>query len=62
MDITTGEGMFAVVWQFEIAEEKIAAFESAYGPGGRVGRRYFSVTRLSWHRTVARRLTCKAFT
>jgi len=26
--------MFAVVWQFEIAEEKIAAFESAYGPEG----------------------------
>ena len=34
MDITTGEGMFVVVWQFEIAEEKIAAFESAYGPEG----------------------------
>lgn len=26
--------MFVVVWQFEIAEEKIAAFESAYGPDG----------------------------
>jgi len=26
--------MFVVVWQFEIAEEKIAAFEAAYGPGG----------------------------
>ena len=26
--------MFAVVWQFEIAEEKIAAFESTYGPEG----------------------------
>lgn len=26
--------MFVVVWQFEIAEEKIAAFESAYGPEG----------------------------
>jgi heme-degrading monooxygenase HmoA len=26
--------MFVVVWQFEIAEEKIAAFEAAYGPNG----------------------------
>ena len=26
--------MFVVVWQFEIAEEKIAEFEAAYGPGG----------------------------
>ena len=26
--------MFAVVWQFEIAEEKIPAFEAAYGPEG----------------------------
>ena len=26
--------MFVVVWQFEIAEEEIAAFESAYGPEG----------------------------
>jgi heme-degrading monooxygenase HmoA len=26
--------MFVVVWQFEIAEEKIAAFEAAYGPQG----------------------------
>ena len=26
--------MFVVVWQFEIAEEKVAAFESAYGPEG----------------------------
>jgi heme-degrading monooxygenase HmoA len=26
--------MFVVVWQFEIAEEKIAAFEAAYGPAG----------------------------
>jgi heme-degrading monooxygenase HmoA len=26
--------MFVIVWQFEIAEEKIAAFESAYGPDG----------------------------
>jgi heme-degrading monooxygenase HmoA len=26
--------MFVVIWQFEIAEEKIAAFESAYGPEG----------------------------
>ncbi len=26
--------MFVVVWQFEIAEEKIVAFEAAYGPEG----------------------------
>jgi heme-degrading monooxygenase HmoA len=26
--------MFVVVWQFEIAEEKIPAFEAAYGPEG----------------------------
>jgi heme-degrading monooxygenase HmoA len=26
--------MFVVVWQFEIAEEKIAAFETAYGADG----------------------------
>ena len=26
--------MFVVVWQFEIAEDKIAAFESAYGKEG----------------------------
>jgi heme-degrading monooxygenase HmoA len=26
--------MFGVVWQFEIAEEKVAAFEAAYGPEG----------------------------
>jgi heme-degrading monooxygenase HmoA len=26
--------MFVVVWQFEIAEDKIAGFEAAYGPKG----------------------------
>jgi heme-degrading monooxygenase HmoA len=26
--------MFVVVWQFEIAEDKIAAFEAAYGTEG----------------------------
>lgn len=26
--------MFVVVWQFEIVEGKIAAFEAAYGPEG----------------------------
>jgi heme-degrading monooxygenase HmoA len=26
--------MFVVIWQFEIAEEKMAAFEAAYGPEG----------------------------
>ena len=29
-----GACMFIVVWQFEIAEEKIAAFEAAYSPEG----------------------------
>lgn len=26
--------MFVVIWQFEIAEEKVPAFEAAYGPQG----------------------------
>lgn len=26
--------MFVVVWRFEIAEEKMAGFEAAYGPEG----------------------------
>jgi heme-degrading monooxygenase HmoA len=26
--------MFLVVWQFEVAEDKVAAFETAYGPEG----------------------------
>ena len=26
--------MFVVVWQFEVAEEKVAAFEAAYGREG----------------------------
>jgi hypothetical protein len=26
--------MFVVVWQFEIAEENVTAFEAAYGPDG----------------------------
>ena len=26
--------MFVVVWQFEIAEDKVAGFEAAYGPEG----------------------------
>lgn len=26
--------MFVVVWQFEVAEDKIGAFEAAYGPEG----------------------------
>jgi heme-degrading monooxygenase HmoA len=30
--------MFVVVWQFEIAEEKTAAFEAAYGPEGNWAR------------------------
>jgi len=34
--------MFVVVWQFEIAEEKIAAFEAAYGPEGSWARLFRS--------------------
>jgi heme-degrading monooxygenase HmoA len=26
--------MFVVVWQFEVADEKVTAFEAAYGPEG----------------------------
>jgi heme-degrading monooxygenase HmoA len=29
-----GLSMFVIVWQFEISEEKIAAFEAAYAPEG----------------------------
>jgi heme-degrading monooxygenase HmoA len=29
-----GLHMFVVVWQFEIAEDKVAGFEAAYGPEG----------------------------
>ena len=34
--------MFVVVWQFEIGEEKIAAFEAAYGPDGAWARLFRS--------------------
>jgi heme-degrading monooxygenase HmoA len=34
--------MFVVVWQFEIAEEKIAAFEAAYGAEGAWARLFAS--------------------
>ncbi|HXS75010.1 MAG TPA: antibiotic biosynthesis monooxygenase [Terracidiphilus sp.] len=34
MEPETWGCMFVVVWQFEIAEEKVAAFETAYGPEG----------------------------
>ena len=34
--------MFVVIWQFEIAEEKTAAFEAAYGPGGAWARLFGS--------------------
>lgn len=34
--------MFVVVWQFEIAEEKTAAFEAAYGPEGAWARLFVS--------------------
>lgn len=27
--------MFVVVWEFEVAEDKLAAFEAAYGPAGK---------------------------
>lgn len=26
--------MFVIVWQFDVAEDKVAAFEAAYAPGG----------------------------
>ena len=26
--------MFVILWQFDIAEDQLAAFEIAYGPGG----------------------------
>lgn len=29
-----GAFMFVVIWQFEIAEDKVPAFEAAYGPEG----------------------------
>ena len=29
-----GAFMFVVIWKFEIAEDKIAGFEAAYGPEG----------------------------
>jgi heme-degrading monooxygenase HmoA len=29
-----GAYMFVVIWKFEIAEDKVAAFEAAYGPEG----------------------------
>ena len=34
MKTRLGPHMFVVVWQFEIAEEKVAAFEAAYSPEG----------------------------
>jgi heme-degrading monooxygenase HmoA len=34
MEEKSRASMFVVVWQFEIAEEKVAAFEAAYGPEG----------------------------
>ena len=48
--------MFVVVWQFEIAEDKIAAFEAAYGPEGAWAQLFRSLARLSGHGTAARRL------
>ena len=30
--------MFVVVWQFEIAEDQVSAFEAAYGPEGNWAR------------------------
>jgi heme-degrading monooxygenase HmoA len=34
--------MFVVVWHFEVAEEKIAAFEAAYGADGEWARLFRS--------------------
>jgi heme-degrading monooxygenase HmoA len=34
--------MFVVVWRFEVAEEKIAAFEAAYGADGHWARLFRS--------------------
>ena len=34
--------MFVVVWQFEVAEEKVAAFEAAYGRDGSWARLFRS--------------------
>ena len=34
MQRVMGEVMFIVLWQFDIAEEKAAAFTEAYGPEG----------------------------
>lgn len=36
--------MFVVVWQFEIAEDKIAPFEAAYGPEGNWAQLFRSST------------------
>src|SRR5579863_315610 len=30
--------MFVVVWRFEVAEDKVAGFEAAYGPDGEWAR------------------------
>jgi heme-degrading monooxygenase HmoA len=32
--LSSGSPMFVVIWQFEIAEENLAAFEASYGPIG----------------------------
>ena len=48
--------MFVVVWQFEIAEEKVAAFEGRVRPGGRLGTTLPLLAQLSGNRIVARRL------
>jgi heme-degrading monooxygenase HmoA len=37
--------MFVVVWQFEVAEEKIAAFEAAYGSEGSWAQLFRTSTR-----------------
>ncbi len=46
--------MFVVVWQFEIAEEKIAAFEAAYGPEGPWAQLFRTVARIPGHRAAPR--------
>ena len=48
--------MFVIVWQFEIAEEKIAAFEAAYGPDGPWAQLFRIAPELPGHRAASRRV------
>jgi heme-degrading monooxygenase HmoA len=40
--VPMGRAMFIIVWQFEVAEEKVAEFEVAYGPDGTWARLFRS--------------------